>query len=491
MTDDRASARSGPTEGQELLRHMLIYGSGHVLLRLGSVLMLPFYTRMLSPAEYGVIGLVDLVAGMFGILVAGQVAAAATRQHFAPRWEGREGLVWWNAQWLIVVLVCVVLLPALLLAGPIADAVLGEGLPGGALYIALGLVTLMLIPFEELGLAWFQAQKRSIVVSVFSVTRLLFNVAINVALLWWWDLGILGVLLGNLVTGVIAAAVSLSMSVWRLRPHGPQRDLLRALWSFSGPLFLTGMMALAMHQAGRLFLRAYGTLGEVGVYGLAQQIGQGIGGLILAPFSMIFVPIALQMGTKPGSIEFLRDTFRVYFGIVALIMFAVSAFAPEILGILVAEQYQSAAGAIPLVCLAYLLFSLHSHFCITVQVAERTTLLLPTTVLATVVCMVGNFVWVPGHGVTGAATVLVATFFAYSFGGLLIYRRVRHVGYPLRQFALRVTGLIVTFLACLAWRDRVPEAFGFVLPLVALAGWATVLARQDTWLERSAFLGRR
>jgi O-antigen/teichoic acid export membrane protein len=470
---------------------MLIYGSGHVLLRLGSVLMLPFYTRMLSPAEYGVIGLVDLVAGMFGILVAGQVAAAATRQHFAPRWGGREGLVWWNAQWLIVALVCVVLLPALLLAGPIADAVLGEGVPGGALYMTLGLVTLMLIPFEELGLAWFQAQKRSVVVSVFSVTRLLFNVAINVALLWWWDLGIIGVLLGNLVTGIIAAVVSLSMSVWRLEAHGPQRNLLGALWSFSGPLFLTGLMALAMHQAGRLFLRAYGTLGDVGVYGLAQQIGQGIGGLILAPFTMIFVPIALQMGTRPGSDEFLRDTFRVYFGIVALIMFAVSAFAPEILGVLVADEYQSAAHAIPLVCLAYLLFSLHSHFCIAVQVAERTALLLPTTVLATVVCMVGNFVWVPGHGVTGAATVLVATFFAYSFGGLLIYRRVRHVGYPIGQFALRVAGLIVTFLACLEWRERMPDGAGFVGPLLAVAGWAAVLARQDTWLERAAFLGKR
>ncbi len=491
MTDDRASVRSGPTEGQELLRHMLIYGSGHVLLRLGSVLMLPFYTRMLSPEQYGVIGLVDLVAGMFGILVAGQVAAAATRQHFAPRWEGREGLVWWNAQWLIIVLVCVVLLPALLLAGPIADAVLGEDLPGGALYMALGLVTLMLIPFEELGLAWFQARKRSIVVSVFSVTRLLFNVAINVLLLWWWELGVLGVLLGNLITGVIAAVVSLSMSVWRLAPHGPERSLLRALWNFSGPLFLTGIMALAMHQAGRLFLRAYGTLGDVGVYGLAQQIGQGIGGLVLAPFSMIFVPLALQMGTRPGSDEFLRDTFRVYFGAVALIMFAVSAFAPEILGVLVAEEYRSAAAAIPLVCLAYLLFSLHSHFCITVQVAERTSLLLPTTVLATVVCMAGNFVWVPDHGVTGAAAVLVVTFLAYSFGGLLIYRRVRRVGYPLGQFALRVAGLVVTFIACLAWREHVHESLGFVLPLLALAGWATVLARQDTWIARAAFLVRR
>jgi O-antigen/teichoic acid export membrane protein len=364
-------------------------------------------------------------------------------------------------------------------------------MPGGALYMTLGLVTLMLIPFEELGLAWFQAQKRSVVVSVFSVTRLLFNVAINVALLWWWDLGIIGVLLGNLVTGIIAAVVSLSMSVWRLEAHGPQRNLLGALWSFSGPLFLTGLMALAMHQAGRLFLRAYGTLGDVGVYGLAQQIGQGIGGLILAPFTMIFVPIALQMGTRPGSDEFLRDTFRVYFGIVALIMFAVSAFAPEILGVLVADEYQSAAHAIPLVCLAYLLFSLHSHFCIAVQVAERTALLLPTTVLATVVCMVGNFVWVPGHGVTGAATVLVATFFAYSFGGLLIYRRVRHVGYPIGQFALRVAGLIVTFLACLEWRERMPDGAGFVGPLLAVAGWAAVLARQDTWLERAAFLGKR
>jgi O-antigen/teichoic acid export membrane protein len=481
-------ARPSASAGQELLRHMLIYGSGHVLLRLGSVLLLPFYTRMLSPAEYGIIGLVDLVAGMFGILVAGQVAAAATRQHYSDRWVAQPGVVWWNAQWLLVGLVTVVLMPAMLVSGPIADVVLGAGVPDGALYMLLGLWTLLLIPFEELGLAYLQAQRRSVQVTVFSVCRLLLNVVLNVALLWWWDLGILGVLIGNLATGVVAALLSLSLTVWRLPVHGPQHLLIRALWGFSGPLFLTGALALAMHQSGRLYLRAYGDLDDVGVFGLAQQIGQGIGGLILAPFGMIFVPLALQMGTQAGSGEFLRDTFRVYFGIVALIMFAVSALAPELLGVLVSDEYMGAADAIPLVCLAYLLFSLHSHFSITVQVAERTTLLVPTALVATIVCVAGSLLLVPAHGVMGAAFVLVLTFFAYSFGGLLIYRRVRDVGYPLGQFMARLVGLIVTFFCGLAWRSWVPDGFGFVFPLVAIAGWTVILARQDDWLRRAAFL---
>jgi type IV secretory pathway TrbD component len=52
----------------------------------------------------------------------------------------------------------------------------------------------------------------------------------------------------------------------------------------------------------------------------------------------------------------------------------------------------------------------------------------------------------------------------------------------------RLAGLIVTFFCGLAWRSWVPDGFGFVFPLMAIAGWTVMLARQDDWLRRAAFL---
>jgi O-antigen/teichoic acid export membrane protein len=470
------------------MRHFLVYGSGHVLLRVGSILLLPFYTRLLEPWEYGIIGLVDLVTGLFGVLLGGQVAAAATRQHYSKQWGAHEDQVWWNAHWLLVALASIVILPGVFAANQISALMLGSGVESGGLYIVLGLLTLLLGPLEELGMANLRAHKRSAATSIFGLVRLLLNASINLTLLWWWQLGVLGVLLGNLLTGLIAAIASLSITIWRLKPRGPDRQLIAKLWSFSGPMFLTGGMALVMHQSGRVFLRAYSDLGEVGIFGLAQQIGQGIGGLLLAPFAMIFVPLAFQLGSRPESEEFLREAFRIHIGAITLIMFAVSALAPEIFGLLLGPTFASAVAVTPLVCLAYLLFSLHSHFSIPVQVAERTALLVPTAILATLICLLGNWLLVPRLGLIGASIVLVLTFFTYSFGGLALYRRVRVVSYPLTQFSTRLLCIIATYLLVQAWRSSVPPGLAFVLPLLSVIAWFYFLARTDEWIRRASFL---
>src|SRR5438477_2823635 len=48
----------GTTRPHPFLRHALIYGVGNTLLQAAGMLMLPLYTRFLSPAEYGALEVV-------------------------------------------------------------------------------------------------------------------------------------------------------------------------------------------------------------------------------------------------------------------------------------------------------------------------------------------------------------------------------------------------------------------------------------------------
>src|SRR5688572_16790879 len=58
-------------------RHAAIYGVGNMLAKLTSFIMLPIYTRYLTPADYGVLELtsmtLDFLAIMLGMNVAGTV----------------------------------------------------------------------------------------------------------------------------------------------------------------------------------------------------------------------------------------------------------------------------------------------------------------------------------------------------------------------------------------------------------------------------------
>ena len=59
-----------------LAGHSAVYGLGHLASRLASVLLLPLYTSYLTPADYGVIAILDLTTAVLAILAAGGIAAA-------------------------------------------------------------------------------------------------------------------------------------------------------------------------------------------------------------------------------------------------------------------------------------------------------------------------------------------------------------------------------------------------------------------------------
>ena len=80
----------------DLIKHSAIYGLGQVLARITSFLLLPIYTRYLTPADYGVIAIMDFVATILAILIGAGMSNAATRYHFDVKSEEERNSVSWT-----------------------------------------------------------------------------------------------------------------------------------------------------------------------------------------------------------------------------------------------------------------------------------------------------------------------------------------------------------------------------------------------------------
>src|SRR5262245_55146979 len=81
-----------------MMRHLLkdsaVYGIGIVLSRLVGFVMIPVYTRVLTPADYGVVEAVTRLADVFGLILALGVAGSLLRfYHEASDAEDRRALV--------------------------------------------------------------------------------------------------------------------------------------------------------------------------------------------------------------------------------------------------------------------------------------------------------------------------------------------------------------------------------------------------------------
>ena len=67
---------------KELLRHSAIYGLGSIVARVLGVLLLPLYTRYLSPSDYGLIETLVALSAVLTALVAQGMKSAFFRFYF-------------------------------------------------------------------------------------------------------------------------------------------------------------------------------------------------------------------------------------------------------------------------------------------------------------------------------------------------------------------------------------------------------------------------
>ena len=176
-----------------MLTSAIVYFAGRVGAALVVLLAISIYTRLLSPAEYGIYALV--VSGVTMTYAATMQWLAFSLGRFLPAYPEREDIVLSHvaASYLVVALIVVL---GVLLATPFLelDANRFE-------LLGLGVIFFLAVSFSELSLAVFQARRQPLFYIGFALLRVAFAGAIGIALAYfgWGSVGLLvGLVVGNL-----------------------------------------------------------------------------------------------------------------------------------------------------------------------------------------------------------------------------------------------------------------------------------------------------
>jgi O-antigen/teichoic acid export membrane protein len=475
---------------RDLLKHSVVYGIGQVLTRLASVVLLPFYTRYLSPADYGATAILDLSAQVLGILIGGGLVVAANRFHFERAETARQQAVWWTSLIMVGLVATAVAGSGMVLRQPLADLTLGREVANGAMLWGLALATLWTGMLTQVPSTYIAARKWSTLSVALSFANLLLNVALNVYFLTVWKMGVAGVLLGNLCTSVVGLTVSSAVMVSHCGRMQFDRPLARELWQFGRPLVLTALLSTAMHQADRLILRKFFSLEDVGIYSLAYTLAQGLNTLILVPFSSIWGVVIYDIAKEPDAESMFTRIFEQFTYLLMLVLFGVSLFVDPLLTWLVPGTYDGVKPLVPILCLSFVFFSAHEHFRVPAMLAKRTVSLLLPYASAAVANIALCLLVVPRFGPAGAAWLSVVTYAIFSGVGLIQYRRIDRFDYPLvRCFAVLVA-MSLSYAACAALqRLQLPLIWAVLLPVVVWTAWTIVLMRplaRYLWSSRAA-----
>ena len=256
-----------------LAQHSAIYGLGGLVSRFVALLLLPLYTRYLTPADYGAVETLVALAAILATILRLGIASAFFRFYFDSTDAAHRLRVVRTSFWFTMTMATIGLVVGLALAGQISEWLFDTDDRTTLVRMAFVLLWAQM-NFEQMT-ALFRVEERAVAFTVATLANLVITVAATVVFVVVLDWGATGVIAGNF-TGTLA--VYAALLVYRHEQLGLtlDRPLLRRMNRFGLPL-VPSMLALWMLNFGdRFFILKLADASEVGVYSIGSRIASAM-----------------------------------------------------------------------------------------------------------------------------------------------------------------------------------------------------------------------
>jgi O-antigen/teichoic acid export membrane protein len=443
---------------RRISKQLFAYGTADVLVLAISFLLLPIYTRVLSPREYGALALLLVFEAVLKIVSRWGLDAAFLRFYYEHPAEERRTLAGTIAAFFALANGAVTVL-LLALAVPINRALFDslEFLwPYRLLIVNIFLSTFLVLPFTLL-----RIQERARVFASLNfglsfgtiILRLLFVVALG--------FGIFGILLADVImTVVLLLALQRtirSMVGWRFSSSD-----LRQLLGYGFPFVPNGVLTHVMGMGDRFILGLYMPLREVGFYLIAGSVAALIKYFPVA-FDVAWTPFAYDSMQRSDAPRLFARMATYAFAVLTGSLVALSGLAPPLMDLMLPPDYRQVGPLVPLLALALAIQTLRTLPGTSLNVAKKTTVYPTVTAAGAVISIGAYFILIPRFGAYGAA---VAALISQALTtALMIYlaQRAYRIPYEVGRIAKAAAVGTATYVA--------------MMTAVSGSSWRTVAVR--------------
>jgi O-antigen/teichoic acid export membrane protein len=414
---------------KRLGKHSAIYGFGGLVSRFIAVLLLPLYTRYLTPSDYGRVETLIALTTVLVIVLRMGIANAFFRFYFDSPDPARRRIVLRTSFWFTMGMATLGLVAGIALAPEISNALFGTSADADLVAAAfVGLWALM--NYEQLT-SLFRVEERSVAYVTATMSNLFLTVAATLTLVVGLDMGPLGVIVGNFTGTLVVYAVLVG---YRREQLGLQFDrrLLRAMNRWGVPLVPSALFLWVTNFSDRFFLVKLTDAHEVGLYSVGVRIASAMV-LLLTAFRTAWPAFAY-------SIQDDNEAKRAYAYVLTYLVLLTSWVAtgltllsPWLVRWLAAPAFESASRVVG--PLAFAAVALAGYIVVVIGVGRmrRTQFNWVVTGAAALVNVTLNLILIPRYGMMGAAIATVAAFTTMFWGMSWWAQRMFPVPYQWRR----------------------------------------------------------
>ena len=374
--------------------------------RLSSIVLLPITTRFLTPADYGVLDLLEQIGVVLSTLLGANFAWALGYFYFQDEsTEARRRVVGTLlfGSVMLGAAACLICLPFSSLASRL---VFGSGIASQYLLLTFA-AFVPSFPMEAL-FSWLRTTGRMGVYVFGSVFRVGVTIIGTVVLVAGFRLRVWGVM----STSVAAMALTGAwLAVYCVRCARPVFDLrmFGRMARFAAPIGIGNLGMFVLHFGDRFVLPHYRPLGDLGIYVLAYKLGSTI--------SFFYTPLLYYWATNVFQIMKRKDSDSVFARLFTYVLLLLSlcavglvAGAQPALTILVAPAFRRAVAIVPVIVAAYYFRAIGDFLRCLFLAAGRPGYDAACNWLGAGICLAGYLILIPMYGIWGAAIATAAAF---------------------------------------------------------------------------------
>ncbi len=429
-----------------------IYGLSNIIGRVINFLLVPLYTRVFIPGEYGVVTEMYVYVAFLLIVLTYGMETALFR--FSLSSPDRKDTVFSTSLFLVLCSSSLFILFVVLFRQPIAEAM---RYPDNVEYILLlgsivGLDAIAAIPYARL-----RAENRP---WRFAITRLT-GIAVNILLVLFFlllcpwliehgperikplihavynpDIGVGYVFIANLAATIIT--LLMLMPVMRTASPSLDKALLKSMLVYALPLLVAGMAGWINEALDKLLLKYLLpesiALQQVGIYGAVYKLAMMMT-LFIQAFRFSAEPFFFAQATQKNARELFAGVMN-YFVITCLLIFLGIMLYIDIFKHFIGPRFHEGLAVVPILLLANMFLGIYWNLSIWYKLTSKTLYGAGFAIAGALITITLNIWWIPYFGYHGSAWATLVCYFCLAGMSYLFGRKHYKIPYRLPRLVL-------------------------------------------------------
>ena len=401
-----------------IFKDIVKYSPSKLCGMLGNALIVPVYTHLLLPEQYGLYSLSIAFLSFLCILFSDWVGLSGLR--FFRSFQLADELPKYLST-LVSVLTFNIF--AMFLVAFFFRHEFYDFFNIQPKYFFCILVLIIPVAIRALLFQLLRAQLKSISFTFSTILNQIMTMGLSVLIIKFFNLGALSLLLGMGISITLTDLLLIHQSgiLKYFRRPNLSWNILLPMFKYGIPIAATSLSAWVINQSNKFIMNSINGFKEVGLVGVAYGLTLPLLMTIFSIITVAAVPRIFNMYEEKVDVKPIITRFTGYFLVVSVpLITVVSLYAYDFVSMLSSPKFQEAYRLIPYFSFGCFFMALSDYTTLPYHLANRTYIDFILKLISGVVGIAANIILIPKMGLEGAGLATLGANFVYFFLSVLI-----------------------------------------------------------------------